>query len=52
MENNDRKLAIDMGISNLVLSMCKFGTNSTISSSRMADFIDIDCIMKEKFADS
>lgn len=52
MENNDRKLAIDMGISNLVLSMCKFGASSTISSSRIADFLDIDCIMKEKFADS
>ena len=32
--------------------MCEFGTNSTISSSRIADFIDIDSIMKEKFSDS
>lgn len=52
MENNDRKLAIDMGISNLALSMCKFGTSSTVSSSRIADFLDINCIVKEKFADS
>lgn len=52
MENNDRKLAIDMGISNLVLSMCKFGTSSTVASSRIADFLDIDCIIKEKFADA
>lgn len=52
MEKNEKKLAVDMGISNLALSMCEFGTNSTISSSRIADFIDIDSIMKEKFADS
>ena len=52
MENGERKLAVDMGISNLALSMCKFGTNSTVASSRIADFIDIDSIMKEKFADS
>ena len=52
MENKERKLAVDMGISNLALSMYNFGTNSTVSSSRMADFIDIDSITKEKFADS
>lgn len=52
MENNERKLAVDMGISNLALSMCKFGTSSTVSSSRIADFLDIDSIMKEKFADA
>lgn len=52
MENKERMLAVDMGISNLALSMCKFGTSSTISSSRIADFLDIDSIMKEKFADS
>lgn len=52
MEQNERKLAIDMGISNLALSMCEFGTSSTISSSRIADFLDIDSIIKEKFADA
>lgn len=52
MEQNERKLAIDMGISNLALSMCEFGTSSTILSSRMADFLDIDSIIKEKFADA
>lgn len=52
MENKHKKIAIDMGISNWSLSMCKFGTNSTIPSSRMADIINIDTIEKEKFADA
>ncbi len=47
MENNERKLAIDMGISNLALSMCKFGTSLTIASSRIADLIDIGSIIKK-----
>jgi len=32
--------------------MCKFGTRSTIASSRMADIINIDTIEQEKFADA
>lgn len=52
MEKEKRKIAVDMGISNLALSMCKFGTSSTISASRMSDILDIDSIEKEKFADS
>lgn len=52
MENLDKKIAIDMGIGNCSLSMCNFGTQSTVSSSRMADIIDIDTIEQEKFADS
>lgn len=40
-----------MGISNCALSMCKFGTRSTVLSSRMADIIDINTIEQEKFAD-
>lgn len=52
MENDDRKLAVDMGIGNCSLSMCKFGTSSTVSSSRMADIINIDSIEKMKLADS
>jgi len=52
MENQIKKLAIDMGISNCALSMCKFGTRSTVLSSRMSDVIEIDSIEKEKFADA
>ena len=52
MENKHKKIAVDMGISNWSLSMCKFGTNSTIASSRMADIIDVDTIEQEKFADA
>ena len=32
--------------------MCKFGTSSSISSSRMADIININTIEQEKFADA
>lgn len=52
METSSRKIAIDMGIGNCSLSRCKFGTSSTVSSSRMADIITIDSIEKEKFADA
>jgi len=52
MEKQSKKLAIDMGISNSALSMCKFGTKSTVSSSRMSDVLEIDSIEKEKFADA
>lgn len=52
MESPDKKIAIDMGIGNCSLSMCKFGVDSTVQSSRMADLINIDSIEKEKFADS
>lgn len=52
MEDKNKKIAIDMGIGNSSLSMCKFGTNSTISSSRIADIVDIDTVEKEKFADA
>lgn len=52
MEKENDKIAIDMGIGNCSLSMCKFGTNSTVSSSRMADIIDINNLETEKFADA
>lgn len=52
MESPEKKMAIDMGIGNCSLSMCKFGTSSTVSSSRMADIIEIDSVEKEKFADA
>lgn len=52
METPERKIAIDMGVGNCSLSLCKFGTTSTISSSRMADLIVIDSVEKEKFADA
>ena len=52
METPEKPIAIDMGIGNTSLSMCKFGTDSTIASSRMADIIDIDTVEKTKFADS
>ena len=52
MENEYKKIAIDMGISNLSLSMCKFGTTSTITSSRIADIVNIKTTEQEKFADA
>ena len=52
MEDEHKKIAIDMWISNWSLSMCKFGTSSSISSSRMADIININTIEQEKFADA
>lgn len=52
MENPEKKIAIDMGIGNCSLSMCNFGTNSTVSSSRMADLFEIDNVEKTKFADA
>lgn len=52
MESPSKKIAIDMGIGNCSLSMCKFGVDSTVQSSRMADLVSIDSIEKEKFADS
>lgn len=52
METPEKKLAVDMGMGNCTFSMCKFGLDSTISSSRMGDIIKIDSIEKMKFADS
>lgn len=52
METPEKPIAIDMGLGNCSLSMCKFGTNSTIESSRMADILELDSIEKIKFADS
>lgn len=52
MESENKPVAIDMGIGNCSLGMCKFGLNSTIESSRMADIIKIDTIEKSKFADA
>ena len=52
MENQDKPIAIDMGLGNSSLAMCKFGLNSTVESSRMADIIQIDSIEKSKFADA
>lgn len=52
METPEKKLAIDMGLGNCSLCMCKFGLDSTVASSRMGDIIKIDSIEKMKFADS
>ncbi|MDR0849913.1 MAG: hypothetical protein LBN07_00300 [Christensenellaceae bacterium] len=52
MENEHNKLAVDMGIGGLTLSMCKFGNDSAIASSRMADVFDMQSIEEIKFADS
>lgn len=52
MENAERIIAIDMGLGNCSLSMCKFGSNSTVESSRMGDIIVIDTVEKMKLADS
>lgn len=52
IENQDKPIAIDMGLGNCSLAMCKFGLNSTVESSRMADIIQIDSIEKSKFADA
>lgn len=52
IERNGITLGVDMGIGNLSLAMCKFGKNSTIASSRMADIFAIDTIEAQKFADA
>ena len=52
MEKQEQPIAVDMGIGNCSLSMCKYGYNSTVESSRMADIVDIDCIEKSKFTDA
>lgn len=52
METPSRKLAVDMGLGNLSFSMCHFGCNSTIESSRMADLLKIDSVEMNKFANA
>lgn len=52
METAQKKIAIDMGIGNTSLAMCYFNTNDTVSSSRIADIIDINSVEMMKFADS
>ena len=52
MESPDGPIAIDMAIGNCSLSLCKFGYNSTIASSRMGDLIEINSLEQEKFADA
>ena len=52
MENQDKPIAIDMGLGNSSLAMCKFGLNSTVESSRMADIIQVDSVEKSKFVDA
>lgn len=52
MEKPQKKIAVDMGIGNCSLSMCKFNTNNTVASSRMGDIIHIDSVEMMKFADS
>ena len=52
MENQDKPIAIDMGLGNSSFAMCKFGLNSTVESSRMADIIQIDSVEKSKFTDA
>lgn len=52
METPEKPVAIDMGLGNCSLSMCNFGMNSTIESSRMADIIELNSIEKIKFADA
>jgi hypothetical protein len=52
MESDRKKYAIDMGLGNITFSMCKHGADYAISSSRMADVMDIDTIEKTKLADA
>ncbi len=52
MEQGTKPLAVDMGISNLTLSMCNFGKDNAIAASRMADLIKIDSIEKQRLADA
>lgn len=52
MEQNDKKIAVDMGISNLTLAMCYFGRDNSLSVSRMADVIDVDSIETQRLADA
>jgi hypothetical protein len=47
-----RTIAVDMGIGNLSLARCNFGTDNTLAVSRMADVFPIDCIEKQRLADS
>ena len=52
LEIEGKKIATEMGFSNTVLSMCEFGSTSTIACSRIADVFDIENIGKLKFADA
>ncbi len=52
MESSEKAHAIDMGIGNCALSMCEFGTDSTVASSRMADIYRINSIENMKLADA
>lgn len=52
MESDKKKHAVEMGFSNLVMSMTFFGADSTVGSSRMADVYNIDSSEKMKFADA
>lgn len=52
MESPKGPIGIDMAFGNCTFSMCKFGYESTIASSRMGDLVDIDSVEKEKFADA
>lgn len=52
MEQGDNKIAIDMGIGNITLAMCKFGYDYSIKASRMADVFNIDSVEKMKIADA
>lgn len=52
MENNDNKLAVEVGLGNQTISMSYFGVESSIASSRMADIMEIDSVGKMKFADA
>lgn len=52
MESSEKKYAVEMGIGNCTLSLCEYGENSTIESSRMSDIIKINSAKEMKFADA
>lgn len=52
MEAEEKKLAIDMGMSNLSLAMCYFGTDSTLECARIADLMPVKSVEEIKFADA
>jgi len=52
MEQSTNKIAVDMGISSLALSMCQFGETNSLAVSRMADIYKIDRIEKQRLADA
>ena len=52
MENKKMQLAVELALGNCTISMSYFGTNSTVSGSRISDVFEVNTIEKTKFADA